>query len=230
MDELTLLHGVWVRTEELERFETYGVVDGILDIDVRKTGVSTTHCTSFGQAIDIGAHFGATAMYMARKFAKVAAFEAMPVTFEVLRKNTSSIENIEIHNVAASDTAVDLFFEYVPGHTQLSHVLDLHETRHFGGESQTVGPVPARPIDSYGFRDVGFIKIDVEGTELEVVKGAVNTILAWKPLILVEQGKNENKYHGRPVNEASDFLTELGMERVPDFPFWKYQLLRFPEQ
>jgi hypothetical protein len=41
-------------------------------------------------------------------------------------------------------------------------------------------------LDNYNFRDVCFIKIDVEGHESEVIEGAKNTIFTQKPILLVE--------------------------------------------
>jgi hypothetical protein len=66
--------------------------------------------------------------------------------------------------------------------------------------------------------DVSFVKIDVEGYELPVLEGAEKTIRRCRPLILVEQGGNEEKHFGRPRNEASAFLESLGMRLHPAAP------------
>ena len=47
-------------------------------------------------------------------------------------------------------------------------------------------PVDCIIIDSEGLTDVGFIKIDVEQHEREVLRGALNTIEKSRPVILVE--------------------------------------------
>jgi FkbM family methyltransferase len=46
--------------------------------------------------------------------------------------------------------------------------------------------VELRTIDSFGFSNVSIMKIDVEGFELEVLKGAVETIATWHPAIVIE--------------------------------------------
>ncbi len=49
-----------------------------------------------------------------------------------------------------------------------------------------VETVAIRTLDSLGIQHAGFIKIDVEGCELEVLKGSVDTILRCKPVVMVE--------------------------------------------
>ena len=50
------------------------------------------------------------------------------------------------------------------------------------------------PLDIYEFTEVDLIKIDVEGFEAHVLKGAEKTIKKWKPLIVIEQLGHENRY------------------------------------
>jgi len=47
-------------------------------------------------------------------------------------------------------------------------------------------PVSLRRLDDYEFRDVSFIKIDVEGHEQRVIRGATETLERERPVILVE--------------------------------------------
>ena len=55
--------------------------------------------------------------------------------------------------------------------------------------------------------NIGFIKIDVEGHEREVVEGAKNLIKICKPVLLVEIEKRHNK---KPVMETINFINQLG--------------------
>jgi FkbM family methyltransferase len=52
-------------------------------------------------------------------------------------------------------------------------------------------PVPVKTLDSYDLKDVGFIKIDVEGWEEEVLKGATKTILRDKPIMYIEDDRQD---------------------------------------
>jgi len=49
--------------------------------------------------------------------------------------------------------------------------------------------VPIKTIDSFHYKNVGFIKYDIEGYELRAIKGSENTIKKYFPVIIVEQNK-----------------------------------------
>jgi len=226
--ELELVHGVWVPQREAYRFATYGEYEGLLDIDVKKSVLSVPHCLSHDLALDVGAHVGAVSIQLAKHFASVVAFEPIDEPFAALTKNIEPFPHVIAHKIALSDKPGELRFEYVPTHTQLSHVVEVGEDKHFGEKSVIVGPFEARTIDSFAFEKVSFIKIDVEGTELDVIRGGMETIRRCRPTILVEQHGNEEKFHNRLPNEASLALEGLGMVRVEGLPFWKDFLYRFP--
>jgi FkbM family methyltransferase len=206
---MKIVKGFWVNDAEAERLAATPTFEGRLDLDVSKLARALSHCSRFGLAIDVGAHVGGTAAYMARHFERVIAFEAVPETFDLLCRNIPG--NVEARNQAVSDTIGEVLFEYNPRFSHLSH-------RHSGektlGKSQTVGPIPTVTIDSLAV-DVTFLKVDVEGAEIEVVRGAIETIERSKPLILIEQGGNESKYFGRVRDEAGALLMDLGLIEIP---------------
>ena len=60
---------------------------------------------------------------------------------------------------------------------------------------------------------VHFIKIDVEGAEFDVLKGAKQTLLKNKPLVLFEYGKGAGDYYGTQPHEVFAYLVdEIGMD------------------
>jgi FkbM family methyltransferase len=228
MAEAVQMKGLWIPEREARRYSRVGEFEGILDLDVHKTSVATHHCFSKNIAVDIGAHIGATAVYLSKHFRRVEAFEAIPGTFYFLKKNTGSLPNVVAHDLALADEEGELYFEHLDKHTQLSHAMPAGITRYYEREnSRVIGPVPAKPLDAFSFEAVSFIKIDVEGTELDVIRGAERTILASKPIILMEQNQNEARYHGRKEDEGTDFLLGLGMKRVEGFPFRDDRLFSF---
>jgi hypothetical protein len=73
---------------------------------------------------------------------------------------------------------------------------EIHETK----------TVTLTTLDRFGLRDVAFVKIDVEGHEVEVLKGGMETFSRDRPVVLVEI-KTKN------LNEVTRFFDELGYVR-----------------
>ena len=72
--------------------------------------------------------------------------------------------------------------------------------------------VEVRTLDSFGFEDVGFIKIDVEGFEREVLMGGIQTILKSKPILYIEDDRI-------PLRQAlREMIKSLGYTFVPHQP------------
>ena len=69
-------------------------------------------------------------------------------------------------------------------------------------------------MDSFGFKDVDFIKIDVEGHELRVLKGAIETISTHRPTIILEENDRIEGWGKGKKFDAMDFLKTLGYNQV----------------
>jgi FkbM family methyltransferase len=215
--EAALCHGLWVPKSDEKVFARYAEFEGLPDLDVSKVAKCAALSGSFGVALDIGAHVGAVAVYLARKFERVIAFEAVPSTFEFLRRNTKALGNVTAIHTAVGQVVGDTYFLHYPHHGQLSHVAgSMAEAK-----TERIGPIAASTIDSLNLEGVSFMKIDVEGFELPVLLGAITTLDRCRPLVLVEQAGNDEKHFGRPRNEASQLLEELGMRLHPDAPKMK---------
>ena len=162
------------------------------------------HCGQEKLILDIGANFGVMAQALASHGHRVEAFEPQPVIFEILRMNFSG----KCHNVAVGRAHDKTFMPVVP----------YFEPNNFGAMSCGVHgalgsfDVPVIPIDSLGYTDVGLMKIDVEGYEEEVLRGARETIARCSPILYVEDD--------RPQKSASlhQYLQELGYKWVRHMP------------
>ena len=75
--------------------------------------------------------------------------------------------------------------------------------------------INVKNLDSYKFKDIGLIKIDVEGYELNVFKGGIKTLKKWKPIILFEEHNINSKvfkflrslnYEIRKLSIANDYI------------------------
>jgi FkbM family methyltransferase len=74
-----------------------------------------------------------------------------------------------------------------------------------------------RTIDSFGFENVDLIKIDVEGTELFVLQGAVKTITQYLPVVQVELRDTHCKRFGYQCDDIINLMMSLGDYVMCDF-------------
>src|SRR4051794_17102089 len=71
----------------------------------------------------------------------------------------------------------------------------------------TVKTAPLDTILPANFR-LGFLKIDVEGAELQVLEGAAETISRNKPFVVFEHGLGGSDYYGTTPTSVCDLLTQ----------------------
>jgi len=157
-------------------------------------------------AFDVGANVGQTAMAMAQTTQKlVYCFEPHPATFFKLKKNLSLNSFLPIK-------AEQLGLGQKPGWAQMGENIN-----HSGSNCiQNHGniSVPLSCIDEYiesnQISACDFIKIDTEGYELEVLKGAENTLKKFHPILVIELDENNlEKYH-TSSNELITYLLSFG--------------------
>lgn len=134
-----------------------------------------------GRAIDAGANIGNHSRHFAQFFETVEAFEPHPRTFALLSVNAPS--NVSCHQCALGGEPGQAVLHDLPtniGGSSLVHESDAPSHR-----------VEVRTIDEFAFKDVGFVKIDVEGFEEHVLRGAHETIERCHPIIVFEQLRSE---------------------------------------
>lgn len=155
-------------------------------------------------AIDVGANKGVYTHILATLASHVHAFEPNPKAYRWL--NRALPENVTPHPIALSNTdgRADL---YLPQRgtgfsNQLGSLSDMKaQTPH-----ATV-PVETRTLDACAFSNVGFVKIDVEGFEMQVLEGARGTIARDKPVLLIEL---EERHTGEPIETLIAQVSALG--------------------
>ena len=135
---------------------------------------SMMHCKQFRTAVDIGAHIGLWARGLTNKFESVVCFEPCEEFAEILVKNVPDIA--AVHKCALGDKQGNVKLNIQQDNTGMTHVIR--------GE---VGSIPMLPLDHFGLDNVDFVKIDVEGYELEVVKGGYETFKRNNPVVIIEQ-------------------------------------------
>lgn len=195
---LKQLNGIWFPEQETHMLDGFNILS---------FENALKYVKQHRVAIDIGAHLGFASRYCMDKFQRVVAFEPNHQSFQCLLRNTSHMHNITSYKVALSNRLTEVQMEYDLtryGNTGCFHI----STQ--GEKYQTT------TLDTYGLMEVDFIKIDVEGHELEVLQGSLRTIKNNKPVIIMEVKEGLSERHGVNFVEAPKYLESLGYKKMED--------------
>lgn len=159
--------------------------------------------------IDIGANIGAITFPLSKLVGQkgyIFAFEPGPDLHERLEQNIrlNRINNIKLNRCGLGNANSIMFWDYVPdqpGNAQLSDKGNIK-----------VDVKRLDDIDELSSRNIDFIKIDVEGMELEVMKGGSKLIEKNLPIIFYESLVYENLSDGQYEKQKGiiDLLSGLG--------------------
>lgn len=201
------IQGVWLPDGETHMVEimtgpAMRVVEGKITYQYRKLerALAEVPADRRRTCVDIGAHVGTWSMWLTHAFAYVHAFEPVAAHRECFYANVAAA-NCQLHPVALGAEAGRVAMAENPASTGSAHV-------------RGAGDIEMRTLDSYQLPDVDFIKIDVEGLELEVCQGAIATIQRCRPVMVVEQkGRDASNYGTGRRDLALGWLEGLGMKR-----------------
>jgi FkbM family methyltransferase len=147
-----------------------------------------------GIAIDVGANYGLYSYALSKLYRKVVAFEPNRDAMALLAAWKSPRIMLEYCALSSTAGRSNLHIPRKRG-VELSGWASLYADNFPGVESMRSVEVELRTLDSFHFLDVGFIKIDAEGHELEVLQGARETIMTSMPHLLVEIRRNDATVH-----------------------------------
>ena len=164
--------------------------------------------------VDAGAHIGFYALPLSGIFKMCYAFEPSDLQFGLLCENIkqNNLSNVTPLKFGLGAIEEDRNF-YVTGKSGGTNTFVRNQ---FSENPMNICTVQLRPLDSFGFSNVSFIKIDVEGWELEVLKGGLDTISQSAPEMLIEVWEEP----GRRA-EVELLLAKLNYKidyRFKDFP------------
>lgn len=166
--------------------------------------------------LDIGANIGNHMRVFSLISKEVLAFEPNPYTFNILKLNSVNLENVKLYNYGASDKNCKLRGKVVPHNLGSASV---QEARFSSSDTSKWEEVEfdlkiLDEVEELKNKGIGFIKIDVEGHELECLKGMTNLLKEQTPIIALEQDKNTSEDVGSP---AIEYLYSLGYVNKYEF-------------
>jgi len=180
-----------------------------------------------GTIIDVGSCIGNHMLFFSKIAENVYSFEPCLPNFVLQYHNIllNELQNVKLFNCALGDKNKIANIDYkrdnkiLTNHPLKEHKSGINNTEYVTnyGNSQIVDIKTKtlcilKCLDDFDIEDVSIIKIDVEGYELNVLKGAINTIKKYKPDLYMEI-TNEKQY-----NEILEFLMQFKYDTVISFP------------
>lgn len=167
------------------------------------------HVTDFRLAIDGGAHVGTWSRVLSQSFQSVIAVEPSRDTFEALTANmqTFGCDNVDRRNVALGA---------VSGSVSMAPLDPRAEALKNTGARfvQSGGDIPCQRIDEWKLPSLGFLKLDVEGSEPLALEGARKTLVRCRPIVLFEcKGFWRHRY-GLPIDAPQRVLESVGYHQL----------------
>jgi FkbM family methyltransferase len=157
-------------------------------------------------SVDVGANIGEYTRKLAILTTRVHAFEPIAELADFLSRTCPP--NVTVHDLALSDHAGTAELKIPLDHGRRAYGLATLEARPPADE-WTICPVPLARLDDVLGADieVGFLKVDVEGHELAVLRGAEQLIRRCRPTLLVEC---EERHHAGGTTALFAYLNGLG--------------------
>ena len=185
--------------------------------------------------LDVGANIGNHTIYWLKQSPKKAkyiyAFEVIDDTFKICKKNielNKLTDKTTLFNfgLGASNTraSIDTKLE-----VEMDKVLGVHTTGSTSMDEDKNGNFVIKKLDDIKFKHnkIDFVKIDVEGMEVDVIKGGMNFFKKYKPTIWVEiwDENDRNSFVGNVIKtspnkvlgkekEFDKLMDELGYKRI----------------
>lgn len=170
-----------------------------------------------GTLLDVGAHDGAFTLPLAALPAsRVLAFEPLPPAFARLAAAAGGLANVSLRREALGERAGEAtlrlpVIDGVPNEQWAS------TAKAFAGFGERVAwqgfTVPLCPLDAFGLTDLTAVKLDAEGAEYEVLRGARETLLRCRPVLSIEI---EERHRAGSTWAVPAYLDALGYDA-----FWE---------
>lgn len=180
----------------------------VLDYQKDQLLKALQYVKKFDVAIDAGANYGLMSYHLSQRFKNVYAFEIATNVSACLAENVKrfQLNNVLTFSYGLGDANKNVDLEYKKQSSFATHV----------HPNVATGQFEIRTLDSMNLHECDFIKIDCEGYEPHIIRGAENTIKKFKPAIIMED-KNLCEIYGEDGQSAAILLSQWGYKKVVQF-------------
>ena len=177
--------------------------------------------------VNIGSHIGTVALPISKYIRKVTAIEAFPPTYDHFLENIklNKFKNINSFNLALGDREDKVYFldsdhDRIKNNSGGMHVItqsDIDENRLSSEIHNKKFNNEMKRLDDLNISNFDILLADVEGKEYELLKGAVNKINKYKPIIIIEIWNNKKRKLEKMLTskeEIINYIINLGYKLI----------------
>ncbi len=170
-------------------------------------------CSANSNTVDVGTHMGDILDVLLQQSPNGThfGFEPLPDLYQSLRAKYQQQKNIVLYDLALSDANGNSSFNHVTSNPSYSGIKKRNYDR--SNETDETIEVKTARLDDVLLQQnkkIDFMKIDVEGAELGVLKGAAALIKRDQPVIIFECGLGGTDMYDTTPAELFSFFTEQG--------------------
>ncbi len=172
--------------------------------------------------IDVGANVGQYCYELSNitgPQGAVIAFEPVKYTYQLLKaiKDKLKLDNVQIYNLGLGETSATLPITVIADSWGVPNLGLSHLGTSQDANIYSVEPVRIESLDRLDetllhLNSCAFIKIDVEGAECQVLKGARHLLQKYHPLILMEVNEHMTRRMGYSPDELFNHLRGIGYD------------------
>lgn len=170
---------------------------------------------SSGVILDIGAQIGSYTLLSTRLKNPFIAFEPHPDAFRLLEVNldlnreNNKAAKVSLENLAVSKSNEGSILKIDTNHQGLSNI-GFSQKRM---KPNLQVPVQTIQIDQLSIENIFAIKMDIEGGEYDAIQGAIETLIASKPILFIERNTENLLQFGKSISDLDNLLSSLGYKK-----------------
>jgi len=179
---------------------------------IKMSNIIKEHISQKRVAVDAGCHYGFFTRFLSENFETVHAFDFDNDIYQCFKTNMQKFGclNVVAHPYGLGemekDVATNDWFARRGRRGPLGNHIDPNSTN----KEHKI-----KSLDSLGIKDVDLMMVDTEGYELNVLKGAEQTIKDYKPVLVLEfHNRNLTQKFGYSLDHLKQYVEKLGYRSI----------------